>query len=85
MTRALSDILGRRWYLKPRQWRFLFTRRFWRSFPRPGYCEACYPAMWSWLTYEQAPYSTAYGFVCEECAIRDEEEMNSFWRSHYGY
>lgn len=77
MTRAWSTIKCGFW------WGRIFTRKFWAEFPRPGYCQQCHD--WCWLTYERACYSTAYGFVCEECAIADEEEEASFWRSHYGY
>ena len=50
--------------------------------PRPRYCECC--KLYAWCTFEMAAYSTAHGFLCEDCAIDNEKETEHAWASFYG-
>lgn len=78
MTRAASTL---RWYLNRHIWRRIFTREFWETIPRPGYCERCRD--WCWLTQERPCYTSATAFLCEECAIDEENEWAHFYASFY--
>lgn len=82
MTRAWATIRHERWWHVKHNWRSIFTRKFWFWMPRPGYCMRC--GDWCWLTNERPAYSAYDGaFICEECAVYNDEATAEAWRDYY--
>jgi len=75
MTRALRDLV---YFFRYRKWRY---RETWCYMPRPCYCWRCNE--WGWCTYEPAPYSTARGYLCEECAVENDADVDAAWADYY--
>lgn len=77
MNRATTQLNRMRY-----RWRQIFSRHFWFWMPRPGYCLRC--GFWCWLTNERPAYSAHDGaFICEECAIDNDDETEAAWAEYH--